>query len=95
MDLVYSREATTDSTGTYQLFVDEEHEDQFCDAILVSSSQRDCSKASPGRERARVILTRNNGIASDNRFVNALGFEREQPMSWCSQLLKQYQEYED
>lgn len=95
MDLLYSKEGTTDSTGTYKIYVNEDHEDQLCDAMLVSSPQSDCKSPSAGRDRARVILTRYNGIASDNRFANAMGFMKEEPMSGCTELLRQYQEYED
>ncbi|KAL6984195.1 hypothetical protein U1Q18_017572 [Sarracenia purpurea var. burkii] len=95
--LLYSIDTTTDSTGTYKLAVKEDHEDQLCDAVLVSSPQSDCASADPGRDRARVILTRNNGIVSNNRFANAMGFMRDQPLSGCQQLLLQYelQESED
>ncbi|KAG2709271.1 hypothetical protein I3760_05G230600 [Carya illinoinensis] len=92
MQLLYSKEGTTDSTGTYSILVAEDHEDQLCDAMLVSSSQHDCATASPGRERARVILTGYNGIASNNRFVNAMGFMKEEALSGCAEVLKQYQE---
>ncbi|KAJ4701295.1 Pollen-specific protein [Melia azedarach] len=44
-ELLYSKEGKTDSTGTYKIFVTEDHEDQFCDAILVSSPQTDCKTA--------------------------------------------------
>ncbi|KAH7567786.1 hypothetical protein ACOSQ2_010374 [Xanthoceras sorbifolium] len=91
-DVVYSREGTTDSTGTYKISVAEDHEDQYCDAILVSSSQRDCKNVSPGRDRARVILTRYNGIASESRYANSIGFEKEEAVSGCAEILRTYQE---
>ncbi|KAK7844098.1 protein DOWNSTREAM OF FLC [Quercus suber] len=95
MELVYSKEATTDSTGTYNIEVDEDHQDQLCDAMLVSSPQSDCATVSPGRDRARVILTGLNGIASQKRFANAMGFMKEKALSGCAQVLKQYQEYDE
>ena len=95
MELLYNTEGKTDATGTYTIMVKEDHKDQICDAVLVSSPQTDCASAAPGRERARVILTRYNGIASDQRFANSMGFMKEQVLSGCSQLLKQYQEYDD
>uniref|UniRef100_A0A5B7B648 Putative pollen-specific protein n=1 Tax=Davidia involucrata TaxID=16924 RepID=A0A5B7B648_DAVIN len=93
--LLYSVEGTTDSTGTYKIMVKEDHDDQLCDAVLVSSPLSDCASADPGRDRARVILTRNNGIVSDNRFANSMGFMKDQVMSGCTQLLQQYQEFDD
>ncbi|KAJ0087102.1 pollen-specific protein C13-like [Pistacia vera] len=95
MQLVYSKEATTDSTGTYKIPVNEDHEDQCCDAILVSSPQTDCKVVSPGRDRARVILTDSNGIASRLRYANSLGFMKDKALSGCAQILKQYQEEDD
>ncbi|XP_059631411.1 pollen-specific protein C13-like [Cornus florida] len=94
-DLMYSTEGETDSTGTYKISIKEDHGDQLCDAVLVSSPNSDCAKADPGRDRARVILTRYNGIVSDTRFANSMGFMMDQPMSWCNQLLQQYQEFDD
>ncbi|KAL5559043.1 hypothetical protein UlMin_035254 [Ulmus minor] len=94
MELCYSKEVTTDSTGNYKLSVDEDHEDQICDATVVSSSQANCAKAVPGRNTARVILTGNNGIATNIRFANAIGFERNEPLAGCENVLKQYQETE-
>ncbi|KAH7524431.1 hypothetical protein FEM48_Zijuj06G0118400 [Ziziphus jujuba var. spinosa] len=95
MQLLYSKEGTTDSTGTYKITVTEDHEDQLCDALLVSSPQGDCAKVSPGRERARVILTNYNGMASETRFANAMGFTKEEPAAGCANVLKQYQEFDN
>ncbi|KAE8077348.1 hypothetical protein FH972_015920 [Carpinus fangiana] len=95
MQLIYSKEATTDSYGTYNMFINEDHEDQLCDAMLVSSPQHDCAAMSPGREQTRVILTRYNGIASDNRFANAMGFMKDEALSGCAEILKQYQESDE
>ncbi|XP_023001897.1 pollen-specific protein C13-like [Cucurbita maxima] len=95
MELLYSQEATTDSTGSYSLLVNEDHEDQVCDALLISSPEKECSAVSEGRDRARVILTRYNGIASNDRYVNAMGFARNEALSGCNQVLSQYQDIED
>ncbi|KAJ6379687.1 hypothetical protein OIU76_016354 [Salix suchowensis] len=44
--------------------VDEDHKDQICDCMLVSSPRKDCQSPSAGRDRGRVILTNNNGLVS-------------------------------
>lgn len=75
--------------------IKEDHLDQLCDVVLVSSPLHGCATADPGRDRSRVILTRYNGIAEDTRFANALGFMKEEAMSGCSMILQQYQELED
>lgn len=95
MKVVYSQEASTDSTGTYKMFISEDHQDQLCDATLLSSPQPNCMKPAPGRDRARVILTRYNGIASDDRFANNMGFVIDQPMAGCTKVLQQYQEFDE
>ncbi|KAA0064823.1 protein DOWNSTREAM OF FLC [Cucumis melo var. makuwa] len=95
MEVRYTHEATTDSTGSYTLLVSEDHGDELCDAVLVSSPQEKCSSVAEGRDRARVILTRYNGIASNDRYVNAMGFAIDEPMSGCNQVMSQYQDIED
>lgn len=72
-----------------------DHGNNLCDAVLVSSPQSDCSEADPGRNRSRVILTRDNGLTSDARFANAMGFFRSESISGCSQLLQKYLDTDD
>uniref|UniRef100_A0A7N0T6U3 Uncharacterized protein n=1 Tax=Kalanchoe fedtschenkoi TaxID=63787 RepID=A0A7N0T6U3_KALFE len=86
-----SEEATTDSTGTYHIKVDEEYPDHTCDVVLVSSPVAGCSKADPARDRARVILFRNNGMVSDDRVANNVGFMSDEPLAACAQVMQQYQ----
>ncbi|KAK3011063.1 hypothetical protein RJ639_010738 [Escallonia herrerae] len=93
--LLYNTEGTTDSTGTYTIMVKEDHNDQLCDAVLVSSPQSDCATADPGRDRAPVILTRYNGIVSDYRTANSMGFMKDEAISGCDKILLQYQEFDD
>ncbi|KAL0285487.1 UNVERIFIED_CONTAM: hypothetical protein Scaly_2818000 [Sesamum calycinum] len=64
-------------------------------AVLVKSPDPECSVPNAGRDRARVILTRNNGMNSNARFANALGFLKNTPLASCPQVLQQYQEAED
>ncbi|XP_061345955.1 protein DOWNSTREAM OF FLC-like [Gastrolobium bilobum] len=94
-DVVYSKRGWTDSTGAYTIFVDEDHADQVCDAKLISSPHHDCKEATPGRDQARVVLTGYNGIASDVRFANAMGFMTQDISSGCAEILKQYQEFDN
>lgn len=94
-DLVYSKLGRTDSSGSYTILVDEDHENQICDAKLVSSPQHDCKEATPGRDQSRVILNRYNGIATDDRFVNNMGFMTKGVASGCAEILRQYQEFDN
>ncbi|ONK75526.1 uncharacterized protein A4U43_C03F17810 [Asparagus officinalis] len=87
-----SFDGVTDATGTYKILVADEHEHDICESVLISSPDGSCQKIVQGRERAQVFLTHNNGMASDTRFANALGFERKTPFAFCAQLMKQYEE---
>ncbi|KAI3760807.1 hypothetical protein L1987_51206 [Smallanthus sonchifolius] len=93
--LMYTAEGTTDATGTYYINVNEDHGDETCDVVLVSSPLGDCKTADPGRDRARVVLTSYNGIVSDTRFANAMGFMKDEIMSGCTTLLQSLMEEED
>ncbi|XP_054798481.1 pollen-specific protein C13-like [Prosopis cineraria] len=94
-EVMFSKKGVTDSTGTYKIFVNEDHEDHICNAKLVSSPQTNCQEAAPGRDEARVILTRNNGIASDDRFANSLGYMKTEADSGCAEILRQYQVFDE
>ena len=95
MEVVYRRQGKTDSEGSYNIFVDEDHADQICDAKLLSSPHSKCNVPTPGRDQARVILTGNNGIASNDRFANAMGYMTDEAASGCAEVLKALQELDD
>ncbi|PPS14697.1 hypothetical protein GOBAR_AA05866 [Gossypium barbadense] len=94
-DVVYEKEGHTDSTGQYKIAVSEDHLDEICDAVLVKSSQPECAEMSSGRERARVVLTNFNGISSNTRFANAMGFMANKAEAGCAEVMKVYQEEDD
>ncbi|KAL0378478.1 UNVERIFIED_CONTAM: protein DOWNSTREAM OF FLC [Sesamum radiatum] len=93
--LTYTKEAVTDSTGRYSVLVETDRGDDFCDAVLVKSADPECSTPNEGRDRARVILTRNNGMISNKRFANAMGFLKNTPLANCPMILQKYQEPEE
>ncbi|KAL3818905.1 hypothetical protein ACJIZ3_004810 [Penstemon smallii] len=93
--LTYTEEGVTGSNGHYKILVDNDRRDDFCDMVLVKSSDPECSTPNLGRERARVILTRNNGMISRFRFANAMGFLKTTPLANCPQILQKYQVSED
>lgn len=90
--ITYRQKCSTDSKGEYQMFVPYDAGDEICDMILLHSPDGTCATPDAGRDRARVCLTRNNGIASDVRFANNLGYVQDVPLAQCPQILKQYQE---
>ncbi|XP_075494231.1 major pollen allergen Lol p 11-like [Primulina tabacum] len=93
--LTYQKEGVTDSSGNYNVLVESDRGDDYCDAVLVKSSDPECSEPNQGRDRARVILTRNNGISSNTRFANPMGFLQQKALASCSRILKKYQEAEE
>ncbi|KAL2521605.1 Pollen Ole e 1 allergen and extensin family protein [Forsythia ovata] len=93
--VTYEVEGVTDSTGSFNILVQSDRGDDACDAVLVKSSDPECSTPNSGRDRARVILTRNNGMVSDTRFANAMGFLQNVPLASCPQILQKYQEAEE
>lgn len=94
-EVVYTKKGVTDSTGKYEILVNEDHADHICNAKLVSSPHPDCKEATPGRDEARVVLTRNNGIVSDDRFANSIGYMKNVPEAGCTEILRQYQMFDE
>ncbi|XP_008245042.1 PREDICTED: protein DOWNSTREAM OF FLC-like [Prunus mume] len=94
LQLAYSVEGETDTTGTYNILVEDDHEDQICESVLVSSPVNDCKSADPGRNRANVVVTRYNGVVKDKHYANNMGFFKDQPLAGCEELLKQYLNYD-
>ncbi|KAG8091399.1 hypothetical protein GUJ93_ZPchr0012g21085 [Zizania palustris] len=92
---IFSFEGQTDHTGTYNIPVNDEHEHEICESILVSSPDKGCGKTVAGRERAPVFLTNNNGVTSNVRLANALGFQKDTALAECSEILKIYEEVEE
>lgn len=94
-EVVFTKPGTTDATGEYTIYVDQDRADDVCDVKLISSPERSCSERAPGRDQARVILTRYNGIATNDRFANAMLYMAEEVASGCAQVLKQMQELDE
>ncbi|KAJ8477417.1 hypothetical protein OPV22_021144 [Ensete ventricosum] len=80
----------TDGTGTYNIEVEDSHEEEICEVSLVKSPVPACSEVSGSRNRARVLVTGRNGLASDVRYANSLGFLKDEPLKECGLLLQQY-----
>ncbi|KAG8383491.1 hypothetical protein BUALT_Bualt04G0018800 [Buddleja alternifolia] len=89
--LTYTKEGETDSNGHYNILVESDRGDDPCDAVLVKSPDAECSTPNQGRDRARAIVTRNNGLNSNIRHANAMGFLKTTPLANCPQILQKYQ----
>ncbi|KAI3824458.1 hypothetical protein L1987_05918 [Smallanthus sonchifolius] len=90
MTLRYTLKAVTDDTGTYEMEVNSDHGDQKCECTLVSSSDPECAEPNIGRDRATVILTRNNGMNRNARYANAMGFLKKTALPGCTELIRSY-----
>ncbi|ERN00833.1 hypothetical protein AMTR_s00103p00069180 [Amborella trichopoda] len=88
--LIYSIEGVTDRTGTYQIPVEGDHENEICEVMAINSTDPNCNEIFHGRNRARILLTTNNGIISDKRFANPLAFLKKDPLPVCAEVLKEY-----
>ncbi|OVA13283.1 Pollen Ole e 1 allergen/extensin [Macleaya cordata] len=86
--LTYSIEGLTDSTGSYKIPVQGDHEEEICEVHLVKSPLPDCSEILKGGASARVLITANNGITDTARYANSLGFLRKEALSSCTDALK-------
>lgn len=93
--ITYSSKGVTGFDGEYKITVNRDCGDDICDVILESSSDPECAVPNGGRDRARVVLTWNNGMVSGTRFANNLGFLQNVPLARCPQILQQYQDTED
>ncbi|KAF5200742.1 Pollen-specific protein [Thalictrum thalictroides] len=92
LETVFSCDAVTDKSGSYSVTVAYDHDDQICESVLISSPQEHCAKVLSGREKAPVFLTSNNGINSNDRFANNLGFVRDAALAGCTKIKKLYEE---
>ena len=90
LNLRYTLEAVTDASGTYEMEVQTDHGDQKCECTLVSSPDPECAEPNIGRDRATVILTRNNGMRYDARYANAMGFMKNTALAGCPELIRSY-----
>nr|CAD1843522.1 unnamed protein product [Ananas comosus var. bracteatus] len=83
-------EGVTDESGTYRLLLEDDHQEEICEVLLLESPRKDCAEIEGRRDSARVSLTRNNGMASEVRYANPIGFLRDEPLPNCGVLLQQY-----
>ena len=89
-EVSYEAEAVTDDSGTYSITIDNDHQDEICEVVLLESPEAGCNEIVVGRNRARVTLTQNSGMSSGVRYANALGFYKEDPLPLCGELLRMF-----
>ncbi|CAK7334573.1 unnamed protein product [Dovyalis caffra] len=95
LQLRYSLEGVTDSTGTCEIKVVGDQADRLCRVVLVDSPLDDCKTVDPVRNCAEIILTRVNGAISDLRFANSLGLVKDKALPGCAELVKKLLESDE
>lgn len=67
--------------------MDGDREEEICEVVALKSSRADCSDLMAGYERARITLTKKNGLASIARYPNPLGFMIKEALPNCIVIL--------
>ncbi|TQD76810.1 hypothetical protein C1H46_037643 [Malus baccata] len=86
--MVYTLEGKTDKNGIYSLPADKNFEEQICEVRTVSSPTDDCADHFD-IEKARILLTHNNGVKAMARYANPLGFMKKESTTECETVLKE------
>ncbi|KAE8723481.1 Alg9-like mannosyltransferase family isoform 1 [Hibiscus syriacus] len=84
----------TDNNGYYKIEVEGNYEDSDCDVSLVKSPRPDCNEPTEVWRKARVVLTTDDGVSSEIRFANNLGFKMKEALPECKQVLTEMGYYE-
>ncbi|KAL6205858.1 hypothetical protein ACLB2K_023110 [Fragaria x ananassa] len=88
--VIYTDDATTDDNGSYKLFVNEDFQEQICEVTAIKSNTDDCNEKFDAIERARVLITKKNGIQSDQaRYANPLGFMKKEISDECKEVIEE------
>ncbi|KAF8409039.1 hypothetical protein HHK36_005111 [Tetracentron sinense] len=88
-NITYTAEGECDDKSAYSIPVAGEHEEDICEVVLGKSNNPDCAGILPGRDRARVYISSNNGISSLVRYANSLGFIKKEALPECPEILKE------
>ncbi|MBA0675990.1 hypothetical protein Goari_017500 [Gossypium aridum] len=73
--IVYSKDAVSDKLGMYSIPVEGDHEDELCEVRLIESPRNNCNEVMESWRKARVELTRRDGVTDLTRQTNNLGFK--------------------
>ncbi|XP_057528879.1 pollen-specific protein C13-like [Amaranthus tricolor] len=88
--LVFSNTTKTDENGKFTFQVYEDHGDQYCDVVLISSPWPHCKIIDQVRKRSRVIVTNLNGISTYLRHANNLGVFQDYALPQCAALYRYF-----
>ena len=86
--ITYSRESVTDESGKYSFPVEGDHEEEICEVRVTKSPREDCNEFMGAWNKARVLLTKKDGLCEPLRFANSLGFLKKEAVPGCAEVLK-------
>ncbi|KAB2032291.1 hypothetical protein ES319_D05G363200v1 [Gossypium barbadense] len=73
--------------GGYKIEVKGDHEDEICEVSLVKSPRADCNEPTEVWRKARVVLTKADGVSGIYRFANNLGYMKKEALPECKKVL--------
>ena len=88
-EVTYSIDGVTDKKGVYSLRVEGDHEEEICEVRAIKSTRSDCVDPMAGYEKARITLTKKNGLTSLARYANSLGFMKKEALPNCIEVLNE------
>ncbi|CAA3019960.1 major pollen allergen Lig v 1-like [Olea europaea var. sylvestris] len=91
-NITYTVSGKTNDKGVYRLPVKGDHEDEFCQIKLISSTRKDCDEIPDEgwtKQASSITLTINNGMHGDVRSANPLGFLKKKALPECIELWKE------
>jgi len=86
--ITYSQETVTDESGKYSFPVEGDHEEEICEVRVIKSPRADCNEYMEAWKKARVVLTKKDGVLQPLRFANSLGFLKKEAVPGCAEVLK-------
>ena len=87
--VIYTLEGETNDKGTYSLPVHKDFQEQICEVTAIDSPDEDCKEKFDDIERARVLITKKNGIESKTRYANPLGFMKKETSDECKGVIEE------
>ncbi|XWS16895.1 hypothetical protein CRYUN_Cryun33cG0020700 [Craigia yunnanensis] len=87
--ITYNQEAVTDESGKYRIPVEGDHEEEICEVSVIKSPREDCNEFMEAWKKARIVLTKNDGVCEPLRFANSLGFLKKEAVPGCAEILKE------
>ncbi|KAL3503129.1 hypothetical protein ACH5RR_037578 [Cinchona calisaya] len=89
LNVTTQAQTETDADGNYVLNIAGDHEEEICEVAALMSPDQKCNIPFDGADKARVLLTENNGVQGTDRYANPLGFQTEYTDDRCKDVLQE------